>query len=93
MRVLHNISAEFDDPNLIGVAGLVPVTAATSSGVPTRPNGLWARRSSPPSPASLACCRSLLTKPGATEATAIPWGASASAMDWPNACSPALAAP
>ena len=27
MRVLHNISAEFDDPNLIGVAGLVPVMA------------------------------------------------------------------
>ena len=27
MRVLHNISAEFDDDNLIGVAGLVPVMA------------------------------------------------------------------
>ena len=27
MRVLHNISAEFDDPNLIGTAGLVPVMA------------------------------------------------------------------
>ena len=27
MRVCHNISAVFDDPNLIGTAGLVPVMA------------------------------------------------------------------
>ena len=35
MRVLHNISADFDDPNLIGVAGLVPVMAlAQKAGLP-----------------------------------------------------------
>jgi len=27
MGVWHRISAEFDDPNLLGVAGLVPVVA------------------------------------------------------------------
>jgi len=36
---------------------------------------------------------SVATKPGATEATVIPCGASATASDWPNACSPALLAP
>ena len=35
MRVLHNISAVFDDPNLIGTAGLVPVMGlAEKAGLP-----------------------------------------------------------
>ena len=35
MRVCHNISAVFDDPNLIGAAGLVPVMAlAGKAGLP-----------------------------------------------------------
>lgn len=35
MRVCHNISAVFDDPNLIGTAGLVPVMAlADKAGLP-----------------------------------------------------------
>ncbi|AXH97379.1 hypothetical protein [Ornithinimicrobium avium] len=35
MRVCHNISAVFDDPNLIGTAGLVPVMAlAEKAGLP-----------------------------------------------------------
>ena len=35
MRVCHNISAVFDDPNLIGAAGLVPVMAlAEKAGLP-----------------------------------------------------------
>ena len=35
MRVCHNISAVFDDPNLIGAAGLVPVMAlADKAGLP-----------------------------------------------------------
>ena len=36
---------------------------------------------------------SVATYPGATEATAMPCGASATASDCPNACSPALLAP
>jgi len=35
MRVWHRLSAEFDDPNLLGVAGLVPVVAlAERAGLP-----------------------------------------------------------
>ena len=36
---------------------------------------------------------SVATKPGATVATAMPYGASATARDWPSAFSPALLAP
>ncbi len=35
MRVCHNLSADFDDPNLITSAGLVPVmTLAQKAGLP-----------------------------------------------------------
>ncbi len=35
MRVCHNVSADFDDPNLVSAAGLVPVLAlAESAGLP-----------------------------------------------------------
>src|SRR5690606_34507991 len=66
--------------------------AATSSGVPTRPNGLCARSASPCSPASFGACRSVATTPGATEATATPCGASVRASDCPSACTAALVA-
>src|SRR5699024_7510774 len=48
---------------------------------------------SPSAPSSLGCCRSVSMKPGATLATEMPCGASATAIDWPKACRPAFAAP
>ncbi len=34
MRVCHNISADFDDPNLVSAAGLVPVMALAQKAGP-----------------------------------------------------------
>ena len=48
---------------------------------------------SPAGVASSSAVMSVATYPGATEATVIPCGASATASDWPKACSPALLAP
>ena len=67
--------------------------AATSSGRATRLNGLCALTRSPASVASSSTVMSVATYPGATDATVMPCGASATASDWPNACSPALLAP
>ena len=65
---------------------------ATSSGVATRPSGLWARIAAPASPASRAATRSVSTNPGATTATKIPCGARRCASDWLMAFNPALLA-
>ena len=59
----------------------------------TRLNGLCARIASPAGVASSAAVMSVSTYPGATDATVMPCGASATASDCPNACSPALLAP
>ena len=59
---------------------------ATSSGVATRPNGLWARMASPPGASSSPAAMSVAMNPGATEVTAMPCGARATAIDWPKAC-------
>ena len=67
--------------------------AATSSGVATRPKGDCRRTSSPRGPASTSAAMSVSTKPYATVDTAMPSGASATAIDWPKAFSPALDAP
>ena len=67
--------------------------AATSPGRATRPNGLCPRIWSPDGPARCRAAMSVSTKPGATVATAIPYGARARASDWPNAFRPALLAP
>jgi len=67
--------------------------AATSSGSATRLNGLCALIRSPAAVASSSTVMSVATYPGATDATVMPCGASATASDWPNACSPALLAP
>src|SRR3954469_9589332 len=66
---------------------------ATSSGRATRPNGDWARTASPPGPSSTSRAISVWTNPGATQVTEMPCGASASAIDWAKAFSPALDAP
>jgi hypothetical protein len=67
--------------------------SATSSAVATRLNGLCARIASPARVASSSAVMSVATYPGATDATVIPVGASATASDCPNACNPALLAP
>jgi hypothetical protein len=67
--------------------------AATSSGSATRLKGLCALIRSPAAVASSSTVMSVATYPGATDATVTPCGASATASDWPNACSPALLAP
>jgi hypothetical protein len=56
-------------------------------------NGLCARISSPRGELSSPIAMSVSTYPGATLATAMPYGASARAIDCPNAFSPALLAP
>lgn len=66
--------------------------AATSSARATRPNGDWPRIASPDGPSSTSRGRSVCTKPGATQVTETPCGASTTAIDWANALSPALAA-
>ena len=67
--------------------------AATSSARATRPYGLCARISSPRGGLRCSLTMSVSTNPGATVATAMPYGASARASDWPKAFSPALLAP
>jgi sodium/bile acid cotransporter 7 len=66
---------------------------AISSGRATRWNGLCARIASPRSALRCSLVMSVATKPGATEATAIPYGASATARDWPIELSAAFEAP
>jgi hypothetical protein len=56
-------------------------------------NGLCARISSPRAEFRSAAAISVSTYPGATMATEMPNGASARAIDCPNAFSPALLAP
>jgi hypothetical protein len=67
--------------------------AAISSDAATRLNGLCPRISAPRGELSSPSAMSVSTYPGATLATAIRYGASARAIDCPNAFSPALVAP
>src|SRR5919205_2800239 len=66
---------------------------ATSSGRATRPYGDCARTASPPGPSSTSRAISVCTKPGATQVTEMPTGASARAIDCAKAFIPAFDAP